>query len=310
MTGPGEDGSETGLSPTTARLRMGLTLRSLREQVGMTLDEAAQALQRSGPTVSRLENGKVSKPREIDVVTLLDAYARRRPSLVTEQARRELLSLVYNARQDVWFNKFRDVLAGEMVTEDARRYIELENDAVRVESYELELMTGLLQTRSYIESIANTYYPQASAEQRERFVEFRMARKTHLRKAPPLELHVIFSELALVRAPGGPAVQREQLEALRRYIGDGPSNVRIQVAPLQLSIPAIIGGPFVVMSFAPEGPDDLIYLEGREGAIYQQSPEVLARYRRNFTELTAAAHGPQASLKALEEAIAGLDKPR
>jgi len=308
MTSPGVDEPEAGLSPTAARLRMGLTLRSLRERVGMTLEEAAQALQRSAPTVSRLENGKVSRPREIDIVILLDAYARRRSSVVTEQVRRELLALVYDARQDVWFNQFRDVLSGEMVTEDARRYVELENDAVRVESFELELMTGLLQTRSYMESIASTYYPQASPEHRERFVEFRMARKAHLRKQPPLELHVVLSELVLWRAPGGPDVQREQLEALRSYISDGPPNVRIQIAPLQLSIPGVIGGPFVVMSFAPEGPDDLVYLEGRTGAVYQQTPAELARYRQFFADLTAAAHNPKASLKALEEAIARLDK--
>jgi hypothetical protein len=135
-----------------------------------------------------------------------------------------------------------------------------------------------------------------------------MARKVHLQKEPPLKLHVVLSELALWRAPGGPDVQREQLEALRSYIRGELPSVRIQIAPLQLSTPAIIGGPFVVMTFAPEGPDDLVYLEGREGGVYQQSPEALARYQRHFTELTAAAHDQQASLEALEEAIARLDK--
>jgi transcriptional regulator with XRE-family HTH domain len=307
MNDTATDEPVAGLSPTTARLRMGARLRSLREQVGMTLDEAAQAMQRTAPTVSRLENGKVGKPRDIDVVILLDAYARRRPSAVTEQVRRDLLALVYSARQDVWFNQFRDVLAGDMVSEDARRFIELENDAVQIESFQLELMVGLLQTPSYVRAIAETYYPQASPEQRERFVELRMARKAHLRKSPPLQLHVVLSELVLWRAPGGPEVQREQLESLRAYITEGPSTVRIQIAPLALSIPAIIGGPFVVMSFAADGPDDLVYLEGREGGIYQQSPEVLARYRHNFAELTAAALDPRASLRALEEAISRLD---
>ncbi len=303
------DKPATGLSPTVARLRLGLALRALREQVSMTLDEAAQALQRSAPTVSRIENGKTGKPREIDILRLLDTYGRRRSDVVTEQVRRDLLALVDDARQDVWFNQFRDVLAGEMVTDDARRYIELENDAVRIQSYELELIPGLLQTRSYVESIARTYYPQTSPEQHKRFVELRMRRNDHLRRpGGPLEFHVVLSELVLWRAPGGPQVQREQLGALRDHILDESSSVRIQVAPLGLSIPAVIGGPFVVMSFDPEGPDDLVYLEGRTGAVYQQSPAELTKYRQFFADLTAAAPGPKESLAKLEGAISRLDK--
>jgi len=61
------------------------------------------------------------------------------------------------------------------------------------------------------------------------------------------------------------------------------------------------------MSFPPDGPDDLVYLEGREAANYLQSPEAVERYRHNFAELTAAAHGPEESLRALEEAMARLD---
>ena len=309
MNAPSTYVSKTGLSPTVARLRMGNTLRELRESVNMTLDDAARVLQRSAPTLSRLETGKTGKPREIEVILLLDAYDRRRSGVVTEQVRRDLLALVYDARQEVWFHRFRDVLAGDMVNEDQRRYLELENDAVRVQSYESELMPGLLQTRSYVQAIARTYYPDAGPDQHERFVELRM-RRTEVLKRPerPLEFHVVLSEVVLRRAPGGPRVQHEQLDALRDYIRDGPPNVTIQMAPLELAIPAVIGGPFVVMSFDEEGPDDLIYLEGRSGADYQQSPAQLTTYGRFFAALTAEAYDERATLAALEKVIERLDR--
>ena len=60
-------------SPTVRRRRLGHELRELREQAGLTLDEAAAQLEDiSAAKISRIETAKVGvRPR--DVEDLLDA---------------------------------------------------------------------------------------------------------------------------------------------------------------------------------------------------------------------------------------------
>ena len=63
----------TRQSPTVRRRRLGHELRELREQAGLTLDEAAARLEDiSAAKISRIETAKVGvRPR--DVEALLDA---------------------------------------------------------------------------------------------------------------------------------------------------------------------------------------------------------------------------------------------
>jgi transcriptional regulator with XRE-family HTH domain len=308
----GRDGREQvdaapGLSPTAARRRLGGALRELRESTQLTLDDAGKPLQRSAATISRLENGKV-KPRVLDVAVLLDLYADRRPDVVTEDQRKRVLTLATESRREAWFSPFRDVLAGTMISDHMRRYVEFETDASRIESYEPDVVPGLLQTESYIRAIAERYYSENTPEQRERFVAFRLARQNVLRRREePLQLHVVLGELVLRRPIGGPDVMREQLSALADQLRNGLPNVTIQVAPASLLTRGAIGGPFVVMSFSDSQDDDLVYLEGRSGAEYLQGADDLKEYRALFHDLESSALDRDASLAMLEEAIKALE---
>jgi transcriptional regulator with XRE-family HTH domain len=308
----GRDGREQidavpGLSPTAARRRLGTALRELRESTQLTLDDAGKPLQRSAATISRLENGKV-KPRLIDVGVLLDLYADRRPDVVTEDQRSRVLELATESRREAWFSPFRDVLAGSMISDHMRRYVEFETDASRIESYEPDVVPGLLQTESYIRAIAESYYRENSPEQHQRFVQFRLARQNVLRRREePLQLHVVLGELVLRRPIGGPEVMREQLSAIADQLRNGLPNVTIQVAPASLLTRGAIGGPFVVMSFADSQDNDLVYLEGRSGAEYLHSEHDLTEYRALFHDLASSALDREASLAMLEEVVKTLE---
>ncbi|WP_214402265.1 helix-turn-helix domain-containing protein [Pseudonocardia lacus] len=297
-----QEDSVRGLSPNLARQRLGALLRDARTHAGLTLEEAGQALDRSAATISRLERAEV-KPRLLDVSALLDHYAGRSAAAVPEDVRHLAVALTTESRRESWFSPFRDVLAGNMVSDHVRRYVESEQDATRIDSYQMDLVPGLLQTEAYARAIADTYYADRSPEQRERFVQFRMKRQEVLtREAAPPHLHVVLGALVFRRNVGGPAVMREQLTSLADRIRNARPNITIQAVPAEVAIRAALGGPFLVMSFA-DSQHDFVYLEMRSGAEYSQRPSDLEQYRELFSDLSAAALDPAGSLNAIETAI-------
>src|SRR4051812_18050908 len=71
--GPEEDQMAVRPSPTVRRKRLGIELRRLREQSGLTCEEVGRKLDCSGTRVSRVETSVISvKPG--DVRELLEVY--------------------------------------------------------------------------------------------------------------------------------------------------------------------------------------------------------------------------------------------
>ena len=62
-----------GLSPTMGQRRLARTLRQLRIDAGLTIDQAAERLELSPSTISRMETAHVGIKRR-DVRELLDLY--------------------------------------------------------------------------------------------------------------------------------------------------------------------------------------------------------------------------------------------
>lgn len=63
-----EDGS------TLARRQLGKYLRDGREECGLTLQRAAELIDRSGSTLQRIEKGTVAHLREVDLEALCKVY--------------------------------------------------------------------------------------------------------------------------------------------------------------------------------------------------------------------------------------------
>jgi transcriptional regulator with XRE-family HTH domain len=297
----------SGLTPSTARRKLGEELRAVREATGLILGEAAARIQRSAATLSRLETGK-SVPRLVDVLALLDQYAEERANAVSNGTRELIIELAEQGRAEEWFAPFRDVISGDMTPDDVQRYVEFESDATTIWSYEPELVPGLLQTQSYAEGVARLFFPKRSDVEIARFVEFRIARQHVLRRKPtPLRFDVVIGESALRRVIGGAEVMREQLLAVLSNITNGQSNVRIRIAPITLAAPAVVGGPWVVMDFAPGDEPGLVHLESRGGSGYFRNAEMLDRYRQFVVGLDAAVADQEYSQHVVQEALGDLD---
>ncbi|WP_433276616.1 helix-turn-helix domain-containing protein [Pseudonocardia xinjiangensis] len=291
------------LTPSAARRRLGEELLKSRRRARLSLDEAARGIERSAATLSRLENGRTI-PRLVDVKALIAHYQSVASRSVANGTEERILTLAEIARKEEWFASFRDVLAGELTSNEARRLVEFEGEATMIRSYEPELVPGLLQTEAYAAAVTEAFFPERSDVERQRLVEFRLGRQQILQRGDrEVDLRVVIGEAALRHVMGSPAVMREQLNALLADVQNGRSNVTIQVSPLALAIPAVLGGPFAQMDLASEEGPGLVYLEGRESAQFMLTDDAVERYRELFHQLTGAALDAGGSAKVLEEAI-------
>ena len=95
----------------------------------------------------------------------------------------------------------------------------------------------------------------------------------------------------LARPVGGPAVMAAQR---RRLLEDATRPaVTIQVLPVSAGAHAGMDGPFTIFGFPAAAERDVVALDSAADALYLESPEDLARYRRVFELLLPAALTPR-----------------
>jgi transcriptional regulator with XRE-family HTH domain len=273
-------------SPTVRRRRLGIELRRLRDDAGLTIEQVAGALECSDSKISRIETGQVgATPR--DVRDMLQLYG------VAGQRRDALLQSAREARQRDWWQAYSDTLIVPLVGMEAAA------SSIRV--YETLLVPGLFQTRQYAGTVIRTVRPDLRPEEVERWVEFRMARQSLLARDLPPALSAVLDEALLRRPVGGPAAMGEQLHHLARVAA--LPTVTLQVLPFAAGHHAGMSGAFTIFSFPELDDPDVVYLEHTKSDLYLESEEEVRRYASAFDQLRAMALPPDDSV-ALVVALA------
>src|SRR6266516_338045 len=189
-------------SPTVRRKRLGIELRRLREQAGLTCEDVGQRLDCSGTRISRMETGRISvKPG--DVRELLEIYG------VAGTEADSLVQLAREARRKGWWHTY-----GRVLPTWFEAYIGLESEAVRLRDFQSMVIPGLLQTEDYARAVLRAAPNAGSSEDIDRQVALRMQRQAILEQANPPSLWVVLSESVLRVQVGGPSVMRAQLRRL------------------------------------------------------------------------------------------------
>ena len=254
-------------------------LRHLRPPHIVTQKQIADALDWSPSKVTRIENGSVSLS-VTDLRALLAYYGVTGPEVVD--------GLVDLARRS---RRARSPFAafGDVFSPDALRFFDYEHSATWIGSIELLVVPGLLQTEHYARTVMGVH--GVGAERAERFVSSRRVRQEVLDRPDPPTLSFILDESVLLRAIGGRAVMRAQLEHLLEAAAR--PNVEIRIIPLALGEHVGLRGPFVLLRFSGTNDPDVVYIEQRRGdAIFQDELEVIANHGRLFTELEKRAASP------------------
>jgi transcriptional regulator with XRE-family HTH domain len=276
-------------SPTVSRRRLGLILRGLREQSGLTGEEVGSALDRSGSWVSRVETGRVGV-RTRDLQDLLELYRLQDGALAEE-----LMGLAREGKQRGWWSKYADTLAGPYAT-----FIGFEAEASEVLTYEAICVPGLLQTEDYARALFLAGIPVLSREVIERRVEVRLERQRLLTGSTPLRVSAILDESVLLRQIGGPDVMCGQLKHLAEL--SRVPTITIQIVPFSAGAHPGMVGSFTVVRFPlPEDPD-IVYVESVAGDIFGDSEDA-PWYSDIFDHLRANALSPAETRQRIEQAL-------
>jgi transcriptional regulator with XRE-family HTH domain len=265
-------------SPSLRRRRLAAELRRLREQAGLSTNDAARKLGWQASRISRIETRQsgITAP---ELRNLLDAY------MVEDQSyRTHLAEIARRVNERGWWQKY----AGLIGTGYAD-LISLEAEARTIRAYEQELVPGLLQTADYARAIVRASRAMDTSEEISRRVEVRIERQEVLSRAdpPPPRFSVILSEGVLRRPVGGNEVMRKQLEYLMKP--RDRANVTIQVLPFDAGVHPSMVGPFMALTF-PD-PDDLgvVGVENATGTLFLEEPEDIRTYEEFWSALQASA---------------------
>jgi len=272
-------------SPTVRRRRLGAELRHRREHAGFSLEYVAERLECSQSKISRIETGHTSVNVR-DVRDLLTIYG------TTEAEIQELTELAREARQKAWWHPYSQILSSA--------YVGLEAEAVRVRTYEQQMVPGLLQTEGYARATMRIL-PGRSEEEISSRVRVRMQRQSLLDQEESFNLWVVLDEAAVSRPVGGDEVMRDQLRRLTAA-AERP-NVTLQLLPFEIGAHAGMDGTFAILDFGEPGDRSVVFAENATGGLFIDKREEMERYRNLFEHVHSAALGPEQSAARIQELV-------
>ncbi|WP_018784426.1 helix-turn-helix transcriptional regulator [Micromonospora sp. CNB394] len=286
------------IGSTVPRRQLGRLLRQFRNEAGVTLDAAAEALEYSRQKIWRIECG-LGPVRVLDVKAMCELYG------VSAEMTEAMRGLAAETKSKGWWHAY-----GDAVPSWFELYVGLESAASRLRGYDESLIPGVLQTKEYAQGLYRLG-GTLSDEERERAVQVRLQRQALLMRRLPAapRLESVLCESVLRRVVGGPRVMTAQLDHLLK-LSELP-NVAVRVLPLQAGPqPGAVAGTFMILDFPPTKggratPEpSIVYSESLTGALYLDKPEELVAYERVWRGLDGLALDEEES-KGMIKRLAG-----
>ncbi|MFD7100244.1 helix-turn-helix domain-containing protein [Streptomyces xanthophaeus] len=265
----------SNVNPTVRRRRLGMELRKLREDKGMTAEQVAERLLVSQSKISRLENGRRSISQR-DVRDLCDVYEVEDRRLVDS-----LMQMAKDSRQQGWWHAFGDIPYSV--------YIGLETDAASLRTYEPLVIPGLLQTTEYAQSLVRGAWPETAPADVDKRVQVRMHRQKRLSEADNNnpELGPVIDEAALRRQVGDAQLMIRQLQYLIEQ-SEQP-HVTVQVMPFSLGAHPGVNGQYAILEFPDASDSTVVYIEGVTSDLYLEKANDVQKYSVMYEHLRAQA---------------------
>ena len=270
----GTQGMTGGEPESSDSLRtFGAVVQALREHMGMSRKELAQAVQFSEHTVASVELGRrMPDPVFVDRadVALGNTGALRKAA---EHLNRQ-------PGLAAWF----------------RRWAMLEAKAITLCTYDCRMVPGLLQTKAYVLAMFTDHLPPLDDAEIEERWDARVKRQQLLTERPNTAFSFILEEHVLLRRTGGAEVTKElvghllELSRLR--------NVEIQIMPLVQDSHSGLQGPIRLL----ETPENrwYAYSEGQESGQLISDPKVVSVLQRRYARMRSQALTIRDSMSLLE----------
>ncbi|SEC35944.1 helix-turn-helix domain-containing protein [Streptomyces melanosporofaciens] len=264
-------------NPTERQRRLGAELRRLREQAGLTLNEAGALIDMGRVHLTHVEGGRTAIPSE-RLRRLCEGYGCTSVPLV------EALVSLGEDKGKGWWSGYK----GRLVP-SALDLAEFESHANELHSYESLFIPGLFQTEDYTASIFRADDEANTPDHVDTAVGFRMQRQRILHGERPPEVHAVIHEAALHMRFGGAKVMRKQLLRLIE-LADLP-HVSIQILPFTAEGISTLSTPFFMLASHGRALETVLLESPSQSSFLHDEPS-LTKYRRQFHRLSTAALRP------------------
>ncbi|MFD5549831.1 helix-turn-helix transcriptional regulator [Streptomyces goshikiensis] len=200
----------------------GETVKAFRKRAGITQEQLAPLVRYSVQYVGSVEQGRRHPSQRFikRAEETLDAFGVIEIAATQLNRRRGLAS---------WF----------------RRWAELEEEAVTLNTYECRSIPGLLQTERYARTLIEDVPPVPAQEEVEARVAARLERQKILRRTPLATFSFVIEQSVIERQTGGPEVTSELIDYLLECAA--LPNVDIQIMPTLQPHHSGTGGPFCTL---------------------------------------------------------------
>jgi transcriptional regulator with XRE-family HTH domain len=275
----------SGTSPTVRQRELGIRLRALRNERGMTVEAVAEKLLCSATKISRLETA-ARRPSLRDVRDLCALYE------VDEPTSAEFMSLAREAREQGWWTEYEDLGLDPLIG--------LEQEATTMTSFSMSWMPGLLQTEGYARGIIQIVAPKMNSQIVDQRTEARVRRQQLLENDQRPHYSVLLDEVVLRRGVGDPMLMAAQLDKVLTFIRN--RYVTVQIIPFSAGAYAAIDAYFVLLEFGDES--DLwpiVFVEGQTGIQYFKRQSDITRYHETINYLRERALDPDGSTDLIEK---------
>ncbi|MEV8532918.1 helix-turn-helix transcriptional regulator [Streptomyces sp. NPDC051211] len=251
--------------PTLELRNFGRLIQAFRKKCELKQEDVALLARYSVEYVGSVEQGR-RFPSEMYIKRLEDAL---RTDGVILAAHRDL-----NSRRGLasWF----------------RRWAELEDTAVSLNTYECRAVPGLLQTEAYARALVRNVPPLPEPEEAEARVAARLARQKLLRRAPYIAFSFIVDQPVIDRQTGGLEVTRELLDHLLECAA--LPNVDLQIIPTICPEHAGTDGPFQLLE--TDEHEWLGYAEGQKTGRVLTGPKAISALNQRYAKLRIQALNP------------------
>lgn len=190
-----------------------------------------------------------------------------------------------------------ELVSREVLPDYLNRWRGIEEKATGLNTFQLEVIPGLLQTPDYARVVLQIGLPTATDDEIEAQVASRIERQSILTGDSPPMFVAILDEGAIRRIMGSQNIMQAQLLHVVQQC-EQHRNIRVQVVPAEVGDYAGIGGPFTIASL--DG-DDIAYLDTTLSGHITESPEELAVVKHRWESLRAEALPRSASLRLIQE---------
>ncbi|MFD6431927.1 helix-turn-helix transcriptional regulator [Streptomyces venezuelae] len=268
-------------APTGRHRRLAVEMRRMREQAGISIQEAATLLGADRTMISNIEAGRTGLSDE-RVRQLACHYKCPDPALI------DALAAMTGPRRTIyWWDEYRGRLP-----EGHLEVSEVEHFATRIRTAQTVHLPGLLQTEDHARAIFEFTVPKLRRLDVELRVEHRLERQKILGGDRPTPYVGIIHEAALRLEFGGPEVARAQLT----YLADAADRDNVTLLVIPFSAGAFHGaGQSILYAEGPVPQLDTVQLDTALGANFVDAPTPLANYRSLLDLMEESALSPDES---------------